>query len=158
MKIRGLNPVYNGPYIVLDRTEKYFKIDLNTRVDNVSIDRLKAAHTDEEILKANTSSTSLIPLTPTTLRSSARGMENKKIPIPSSSINKRFPVDEEIFDHSLSPGPQQSDESRDPTREQRRKSQIPVLVPRPQKRISIVNEPCILTRQGRKIRKPKRYS
>ena len=52
---RGLNPVYNGPYIVLDRTEKYFKIDLNTRVDNVSIDRLKAAHTDEEILKANTS-------------------------------------------------------------------------------------------------------
>ena len=56
MKIRGLNPVYNGPYIVLDRTEKYFKIDLNTRVDNVSIDRLKAADTDEEILKANTSS------------------------------------------------------------------------------------------------------
>ena len=81
-------------------------------------------------------------------------MENKKIPIPSSRINKRFPDDEENFEHSLSPGPQQSDESRDATREQRRKSQIPVLVPRPQKRI----EPYIVTSQGRKIRKPKRYS
>ena len=118
MKIRGLNPVYNGPYIVLDRTEKYFKKVLNTRVNNVSIDRLKAGHTDEEILQANTSST--------------------------------------FFEHSLSPGPQQSDESRDATPEQRRQSRIPVLVPRPQKRISIVNEPYIVIRQSRKIRKPAR--
>ena len=58
MKIKGgLNPLYNSPYIVVDRTEEYFKIDLNFRVGNVTIDRLKAAHTDEVILQNNTSST-----------------------------------------------------------------------------------------------------
>ena len=96
MKIKGgLNPLYNSPYIVVDRTEEYFKIDLNSRIGNVIIGRLKAAHTDEVILQNNTSSTALIPLTPTILRSWAMGMENKKIPIlQSSGISKIFPVDE----------------------------------------------------------------
>ena len=39
-----LAPAYDGPYQVLQKRKKYFTVDINSRVDNVSIDRLKAAH------------------------------------------------------------------------------------------------------------------
>ena len=35
---------YNGPYKVLDRTEKYFTLDCDGRKDTVSLDRLKPAY------------------------------------------------------------------------------------------------------------------
>lgn len=38
---------YRGPYRVLARTDKFFTLDLNTRVDTVSIDHLKPAFLDE---------------------------------------------------------------------------------------------------------------
>ena len=38
-----LSPVYKGPYKILDRTEKYFLLDLLSKVERVSIDRLKTA-------------------------------------------------------------------------------------------------------------------
>ena len=34
---------YKGPYKVLSRNEKFFTLDLRDKVDNISIDRLKAA-------------------------------------------------------------------------------------------------------------------
>lgn len=34
---------YSGPYRVVARSDKFFTLDLNTRVDTVSIDRLKPA-------------------------------------------------------------------------------------------------------------------
>ncbi len=34
---------YSGPYRVLARSDKFFTLDLNTRIDTVSIDRLKPA-------------------------------------------------------------------------------------------------------------------
>ena len=37
---------YRGPYRVLARSDKFFTLDLNTRVDTVSIDRLKPAFLD----------------------------------------------------------------------------------------------------------------
>lgn len=46
---RGLNPVYNGPFRIISRNNKFFKVQLHNREDTISIDRLKAAHTDEEM-------------------------------------------------------------------------------------------------------------
>ena len=38
-----LKPPYDGPFCVLTRSAKFFKVDLGSRTDNISIDRLKAA-------------------------------------------------------------------------------------------------------------------
>ncbi|CAK8686304.1 unnamed protein product [Clavelina lepadiformis] len=40
----GMQRPYSGPYTVIDRQEKFFTIDLNSRIDNISINRLKAGH------------------------------------------------------------------------------------------------------------------
>ena len=39
-----LQPPYRGPFQVQDRAEKYFVIDINGKLDSVSIDRLKPAN------------------------------------------------------------------------------------------------------------------
>ena len=39
----SLERAYLGPFRVLDKFDKYFSVDLNTRIENVSVDRLKAA-------------------------------------------------------------------------------------------------------------------
>ena len=38
-----LSPVYDGPYLVLARTSRYFRLQLGDRADNVSVERLKPA-------------------------------------------------------------------------------------------------------------------
>lgn len=40
---RPLDPLYSGPYEVLERFDKYFVIRINNREETVSIDRLKPA-------------------------------------------------------------------------------------------------------------------
>ena len=40
----SLQPVYTGPFPVLDKEDKCFILDLGDRTDSASIDRLKAAH------------------------------------------------------------------------------------------------------------------
>lgn len=45
---KPLQPTYEGPYPVLERCEKYYKLQLPGRVTNVSIDRLKPAYTMNE--------------------------------------------------------------------------------------------------------------
>ena len=50
-----MQPPYDGPFKVISRAPKYFKVDLGTRTDTVSIDRLKCAHLDTDpALPANT--------------------------------------------------------------------------------------------------------
>ena len=43
---KPLQPQYNGSYLVLDRSDKFFKLDITGRKDTVSIDRLKPAYFD----------------------------------------------------------------------------------------------------------------
>ena len=40
---RGLENNYKGPYKVLEKHEKYFKVQLDKREDNITVNRLKAA-------------------------------------------------------------------------------------------------------------------
>ena len=40
----GLAPVYNGPYRVVKRYDKYFRLDLGNKLDSVAIHRLKTAY------------------------------------------------------------------------------------------------------------------
>ena len=41
---KPLRAPYDGPYIIVDRTDKHFTVDRNGRNNTVSIDRLKLAH------------------------------------------------------------------------------------------------------------------
>lgn len=50
---RGLQPAYSGPYLVLERQDTYFKVQLHNRQDNIHISRLKAAHTEDDVLQKN---------------------------------------------------------------------------------------------------------
>ena len=46
----GAQPNYHGPYKVLERKVKYFKVQLPKGPDTISVDRLKVAYYDEENL------------------------------------------------------------------------------------------------------------
>lgn len=63
---KSLQPPYDGPYKVLNRSDKYFKIQLKNRTANISMDRLKAAFTTET-LNDNTETPSPIN-TPTKIK------------------------------------------------------------------------------------------
>jgi hypothetical protein len=45
----SLAPAYTGPYKVIDKHSNYYTIDRNGKSDTVSVSRLKAAHSYEEI-------------------------------------------------------------------------------------------------------------
>lgn len=49
MVCRPLQPPYEGPYPVLERNEKFFKVDVNGKAVNICIDRLKAAHIFDDV-------------------------------------------------------------------------------------------------------------
>ena len=48
---KGLQPNYKGPYEVLERHDKFFKLQLPRGEDYVTIDRLKVCYTDEDYMK-----------------------------------------------------------------------------------------------------------
>jgi len=56
---RSLDPAYKGPYKVIKRYDKYFTLQMDRGQDNVHINRLKPAHTEEDIIE--TSELALMP-------------------------------------------------------------------------------------------------
>ena len=46
---KPLQQPYDGPFKVLSRTPKHFKLDLGNRTTSISIDRLKCAHLDDTL-------------------------------------------------------------------------------------------------------------
>ena len=44
-----LSQLYRGPYKVVDRKDKYFKIQIGSKQDNVSVYRLKPVYSDEKL-------------------------------------------------------------------------------------------------------------
>ena len=62
---RPLQSPYDGPFKVIERTDKYFVLDLNSRKDKVSLDRLKPAYLDRTLeMDASTPHPSPQPATP----------------------------------------------------------------------------------------------
>ena len=45
-----LQPPYTGPYPIIQRRDKYFTLDIRGRNENISIDRLKVAYLDTDLL------------------------------------------------------------------------------------------------------------
>ena len=62
---KPLQPPYDGPYAVLKRNNKHFKININGRTDTVSLDRLKPAYVDIDVASTPTSYTSPVTQSPT---------------------------------------------------------------------------------------------
>ena len=50
--ILSLSPFYRGPYLILERRAKFFRLQLGDRKDVVSVYRLKPAYLDESISPA----------------------------------------------------------------------------------------------------------
>ena len=47
-----LSQLYRGQYKVITRKDKYFKLQIGSKVDNVSVDRLKPVFSDEKVSPA----------------------------------------------------------------------------------------------------------
>ncbi|XP_064479324.1 uncharacterized protein K02A2.6-like [Ornithodoros turicata] len=62
---RALQPHYDGPYLVLERHPKWYRLSIQGRPDTVSLDRLKPAHVDASSLATFTLPGDLGPDTPT---------------------------------------------------------------------------------------------
>ena len=63
---RPLQQPYDGPYRVLNRSAKYYTLDLNGRSDTVSIDRLKPARLDSQAISPNSHTRPTTPPPPPT--------------------------------------------------------------------------------------------
>ena len=50
--IPSLAPLYRGPYLVLEWRDKFFSLQIGSRTDVVSVDRLKSEFSDEPVLVA----------------------------------------------------------------------------------------------------------
>ena len=74
--IPTLAPRYRGPYLVLERRSKYFRLQIGSKQDVVSVDRLKPVFSDAPVTPA---------LPPPRGRPSRRPVANSSDPPPSSA-------------------------------------------------------------------------
>ena len=89
---------YCGPFKVLHKHDKYFTLDLGTRMDNVAIHRLKAAHFLEHDINDKPSSTTRPtphvhyprPSTPLPLTSLRSHMTNSRRPYYEHELDELY--------------------------------------------------------------------
>jgi len=72
----SLAPLYRGPYLVLERRNKFFRLQIGNKVDSVSIDRLKPVFSDSPVVPADPPPRGRPPLRPA-----------RHPPEPSSAVN-----------------------------------------------------------------------
>ena len=48
--VKPLTPLYDGPYMVLSRMEMTFTLQIGTRMQFVSVDRLKPVHAEDDVV------------------------------------------------------------------------------------------------------------
>ena len=80
---KPLQLLYNGPYRILNRMDKYYTIDITGHKDNVSIDRLKPAYLDSCDPSLNTITSLPLPPKPTTTN-------NLSTPLRSTTSSSTF--------------------------------------------------------------------
>lgn len=68
----SLSPPYSGPHRVISRSEKHYKVIVNGRTVNISIDRLKPAYTTDAPTQQDSSTTSSTSASTRTTRSGRR--------------------------------------------------------------------------------------
>ncbi|XP_055622389.1 uncharacterized protein LOC129765958 [Toxorhynchites rutilus septentrionalis] len=77
----SLSPPYDGPFKVLSRNSKHFKVDVKGRTTNVSIDRLKPAYTMDE-QQPSQSSSSPAPTASATIPPTRVTRSGRRVVIP----------------------------------------------------------------------------
>ena len=87
---RSLDPAYKGPYKVIKRYEKVFTLKTDRGQDNVHINRLKPAHTEEEILKS--SELALIPPVYIKIPSQTDPIPNTRADVRTQTRTSRIPL------------------------------------------------------------------
>ena len=79
----SLAPLYRGPYWVLERRSKFFRLQIGQKVDSVLVDRLKPVFSDSPVVPANPPPRGRPPLHP------ARHPPEPSSAVNSSSSNKK---------------------------------------------------------------------
>ena len=62
-----LSPLYKGPYLVLSKSPKYFVVQMGSKSDSVSVDRLKPVYSDQPVISQNPTRRGRPPSAPTLL-------------------------------------------------------------------------------------------
>ena len=75
----SLAPLYRGPYRVVERRSKFFRLQIETKIDSVFIDHLKPVFSDSPVIPATPPLRGRPPLRP-----------NRKPPEPTSAVESFF--------------------------------------------------------------------
>ena len=95
--VPSLAPLYRGPYLVLDRRDKFFRLQIGSRTDVVSVDRLKPVFSEDPVEAAIPPRRGRPPLRPTPVVS-------RPPPAPPLAAPRRKPRSV-TFDLSPPPAP-----------------------------------------------------
>ena len=83
-----LQPTYRGPYPITEKRAKFFKVEINGKVDSVTIDRLKAAHIDEQYLQIHKPRTPIVCNRSKTTQQSSESAQPRAPQRPTPNLAK----------------------------------------------------------------------